>query len=85
MELQDIGELKFIKESNVSKINDYLNSGWVLLEIYKFNNVYDYSEGKAITREEPQFLLGKKRISYVEKHLEEIRKNESNTSKNHKE
>ncbi len=68
MNLSKISEVKLLKNPEIKEVNEHLNSGWVLLEIYKFNNIYEYSKGEAITREEPEFLLGKVKLSAVEEY-----------------
>lgn len=68
MDLSNITEVKLLKNPNIEEVNQYLNSGWVLLEIYKFNSIYEYSQGKAITHELPEFLLGKEKISVAKEY-----------------
>ena len=63
MNLSNITELKLLKNPDIEEVNKYLSSGWVLLEIYKSNSINEYSQGKAITHELPEFLLGKEKIS----------------------
>lgn len=68
MNLSNITEVKLLKNPSMEEVNKYLNSGWILLDIYKFNSIYEYSQGKAITRELPEFLLGKEKVSAIEEY-----------------